>query len=157
MIVTATRIEEPLQQVPMSISAVTGAHIERRAIGNLTELSRWILPGWPCATFATHIREFFEFRNAVLRALGFQPWCQRRSIRFFYSDLTAGHVLVPARLIDGWSFEPDSNWAFNPLLSMATSTSWTPERPLCRKPFGGGSPTVTHCREKSYASLADVS
>ena len=44
VVVTATRIEEPLQQVPMSISAVTGAQIERRAIGNLTELSRWI-PG----------------------------------------------------------------------------------------------------------------
>ena len=44
VVVTATRIEEPLQQVPMSISAVTGAEIEQRAIGNLTELSRWI-PG----------------------------------------------------------------------------------------------------------------
>ena len=44
VVVTATRIEEPLQQVPMSISAVTGAQIERRAIGNLTELSRWVLP-----------------------------------------------------------------------------------------------------------------
>ena len=41
VVVTATRVEEPLQQVPMSISAVTGADIERRAIGNLTELSRW--------------------------------------------------------------------------------------------------------------------
>ena len=41
VVVTATRIEEPLQQVPMSISAVTGADIERRAIGNLTELARW--------------------------------------------------------------------------------------------------------------------
>ena len=30
-----------LQQVPMSISAVTGADIERRAIDNLTELARW--------------------------------------------------------------------------------------------------------------------
>ena len=41
VVVTATRIEEPLPQVPMSIAAVTGADIERRAIGNLTELSRW--------------------------------------------------------------------------------------------------------------------
>ena len=41
VVVTATRIVEPLQQVPMSMSAVTGADIERRAIGNLTELSRW--------------------------------------------------------------------------------------------------------------------
>ena len=40
-VVTATRIEEPLQQVPMSVSAVTGADIERRAIENLTELARW--------------------------------------------------------------------------------------------------------------------
>ena len=40
-VVTATRIEEPLQRVPMSISAVTGADIERRAIDNLTELARW--------------------------------------------------------------------------------------------------------------------
>ena len=40
-VVTATRVEEPLQQVPMSISAVTGADIERRAIDNLTELARW--------------------------------------------------------------------------------------------------------------------
>jgi len=39
--VTATRIEAPLQEVPMSISAVTGADIERRAIENLTELARW--------------------------------------------------------------------------------------------------------------------
>ena len=41
VVVTATRMEEPLQQVPMSISAVTGADIERRAVDNLTELSRW--------------------------------------------------------------------------------------------------------------------
>ncbi len=41
VVVTATRMEEALQQVPMSISAVTGADIERWAIGNLTELSRW--------------------------------------------------------------------------------------------------------------------
>ena len=40
-VVTATRVEEPLQQVPMSISAVTGADIARRAIDNLTELARW--------------------------------------------------------------------------------------------------------------------
>ena len=40
-VVTANRIEEPLQEVPMSISAVTGADIERRAIENLTELARW--------------------------------------------------------------------------------------------------------------------
>ncbi len=40
-VVTATRVEEPLQQVPMSISALTGADIERRAIDNLTELARW--------------------------------------------------------------------------------------------------------------------
>ena len=41
LVVTATRVEEPLQRVPLSISAVTGADIERRAIGNLTELARW--------------------------------------------------------------------------------------------------------------------
>ena len=41
LVVTATRVEAPLQQVPLSISAVTGADIERRAIANLTELSRW--------------------------------------------------------------------------------------------------------------------
>ncbi len=41
VVVTATRIEEPLQQVPLSVSAVTGADIEARAIGNLTELARW--------------------------------------------------------------------------------------------------------------------
>ena len=41
VVVTATRMEEPLQQVPMTISAVTGADIERRAVDNLTELSRW--------------------------------------------------------------------------------------------------------------------
>ncbi len=41
VVVTATRSEVPLEQVPLSISAVTGADIERRAIGNLTELARW--------------------------------------------------------------------------------------------------------------------
>ena len=41
VVVTATRIEEPLQRVPMSISAVTGADIVRRAVDNLTGLSRW--------------------------------------------------------------------------------------------------------------------
>ncbi len=41
VVVTATRMEEPLGQVPLSISAVTGADIERRAIANLTELARW--------------------------------------------------------------------------------------------------------------------
>ena len=48
VVVTATRIEEPLQQVPLSISAVTGADIERRAVGNLTELS---------ALFAYHLQD----------------------------------------------------------------------------------------------------
>ena len=51
VVVTATRIEEPLQQVPLSISAVTGADLERRAIGNLTELSRW-RPASPWSTRA---------------------------------------------------------------------------------------------------------
>ena len=41
VVVTATRFEEPTQQVPMSVSAVTGEDLERRAIGNLTELARW--------------------------------------------------------------------------------------------------------------------
>ena len=41
VVVTATRLKEPLQQVPLSISAVTGADIEARAIANLTELARW--------------------------------------------------------------------------------------------------------------------
>ena len=41
VVVTATRTEEPLQQVPMSVSAVTGDEIQQRAIGNLTELARW--------------------------------------------------------------------------------------------------------------------
>ncbi len=41
VVVSATRIEEPLQQVPLSISAMTGTDIERRAIENLTELSSW--------------------------------------------------------------------------------------------------------------------
>ena len=41
VVVTATRLEEPLQQVPLSISAVTGADIEARAVANLTELARW--------------------------------------------------------------------------------------------------------------------
>ena len=58
VVVTATRIEEPLPQLPLSIAAVTGADIERRAIGNLTALSHWT-PGltvvdqgtarWTCA------------------------------------------------------------------------------------------------------------
>ncbi len=41
VVVTATRTEEPLQQVPMSVSAVSGDEIQQRAIGNLTELARW--------------------------------------------------------------------------------------------------------------------
>ena len=41
VVVTATRFAEPVLQVPMSITAVAGADIERRAIQNLTELSRW--------------------------------------------------------------------------------------------------------------------
>ena len=44
LVVTATRMEEPLREVPMSISVATGADIERQRIGNLTELSRW-MPG----------------------------------------------------------------------------------------------------------------
>ena len=41
VVVTATRIEESPQHVPMSISATTGADLEQRAINNLSELSRW--------------------------------------------------------------------------------------------------------------------
>ena len=63
------------------------------------------------SSFSTAYTGFFEFRDkAVFREnSGFQAMnAQRRSIRFPYSELTAiRHVLVPARLIDGWSFEPD--------------------------------------------------
>ena len=45
VIVTATRVEAPLQQVPLSISALTGADLEQQDIGNLTELARW-MPGF---------------------------------------------------------------------------------------------------------------
>ena len=45
VVVTATRVEVPLQQVPLSISALTGADLEQRGIGNLTELARW-MPGF---------------------------------------------------------------------------------------------------------------
>ena len=45
VVVTATRVEAPLHRVPLSISAVTGADLEQRAIGNLTELARWV-PGF---------------------------------------------------------------------------------------------------------------
>ncbi len=45
VIVTATRVEMPLQQVPLSISALTGADLEQQDIGNLTELARW-MPGF---------------------------------------------------------------------------------------------------------------
>ena len=45
VVVTATRVEVPLQQVPLSISALTGADLEQQGIGNLTELARW-MPGF---------------------------------------------------------------------------------------------------------------
>ena len=45
VVVTATRVEVPLQQVPLTISALTGADLEQRGIGNLTELARW-MPGF---------------------------------------------------------------------------------------------------------------
>ena len=110
------------------------------------------------AAFAAHIREFFEFRDAFLRALGFQPWYQCRSVLFFYSDLTAAVTCwSPHASSTGGRSSRNFELGFNRLLSMATSTSWMPERPPCRKLSGGGSPTVTHCRERSYASLADVS
>ncbi|MDE2774014.1 MAG: TonB-dependent receptor [Gemmatimonadota bacterium] len=41
VVVTATRFVEPLGRVPMSITAVGGVDLERRAIGTLTELARW--------------------------------------------------------------------------------------------------------------------
>ena len=41
VVVTATRFVEPLGRVPMSIAAVGGVDLERRAIGTLTELARW--------------------------------------------------------------------------------------------------------------------
>ena len=41
LVVTATRFAEPVLQVPISITAMAGADIERRAIENLTALSRW--------------------------------------------------------------------------------------------------------------------
>ena len=45
VVVTATRVEMPLQQAPLSISALTGADLEQRGIKNLTELGRW-MPGF---------------------------------------------------------------------------------------------------------------
>lgn len=37
VVVSATRIEEPPHRIPMSISALTGADIRRRAVENLTD------------------------------------------------------------------------------------------------------------------------
>ena len=78
----------------------------------------------PCATFATHIREFFECRNAVLRALGFQPWCQRRSILFFYNDLTAA--------VTCWSPHASSMGGRSSRIRMGLSirfSRWQPQPP----------------------------
>ncbi len=41
LVVTATRTEEPLRDVPMSISAFSGADIERRDLEDAAELAQW--------------------------------------------------------------------------------------------------------------------
>ena len=41
LVVTATRTEEPLRDVPMSISAFTGEDIERRDLEDVAELAHW--------------------------------------------------------------------------------------------------------------------
>ena len=41
LIVTATRTEEPLRDVPMSISAFSGTDIERRDLEDVAELAHW--------------------------------------------------------------------------------------------------------------------
>ena len=41
LVVTATRTEEPLRNVPMSISAFSGADIERRDLEDVAELAHW--------------------------------------------------------------------------------------------------------------------
>ena len=41
LVVTATRTEEPLRDVPMSISAFSGTDIERRDLEDVAELAHW--------------------------------------------------------------------------------------------------------------------
>ena len=48
-------------------------------------------------------------------------------------------MLVPAHLIDGWSFRAGIEFASIKFSYTAISTSWTLERGPCRKPSGGGS------------------
>ena len=65
-------------------------------------------------------------------------------------------MLVPAHLIDGWSFEPEFEFAS---IKFSIRQSQPPERlkegRVVNPPEAA--PAVTHCRKTLYASSADVS
>ena len=106
VVVTATRIEEPLQQVPLSISAVTGADIERRAVGNLTELSALfayhLQDQQVGARQINHVRSFDTGRYVA----GFTPFSSEAitlngggaALELLYGYTYIGDVLAPRRV-----------------------------------------------------------
>ena len=94
--------------------------------------------------------EFFEFFDPytgsssfairLFSALsGFNHECQRRSIRFPYSELTAFVTCWSPHASSTGGRSSRNRICFNQIFYTAISTSWTLERGPCRKPSGGGS------------------
>ena len=108
-------------------------------------------------TFLTRTRGSSSFAIRLFSALsGFNHECQRRSIRFPYSELTAFcHVLVPARLIGRVVVRAGIEVAS---IKFSIRQSQPPGRlkegRVVNPPEAA--PTVTHCRKGLYVSSANV-
>ena len=92
------------------------------------------------SSFSTRTRGSSSFAIRLFSALsGFNHECQRRSILFSYSELTAFVTCWSPHASSTGGRSSRNRICFNQIFYTAISTSWTPERGPCRKPSGGGS------------------
>ena len=105
-----------------------------------TEKPVEIQEGSSFSSFSTRTRGSSSFAIRLFSALsGFNHECQRRSIRFSYSDLTAFITCWSPHASSTGGRSSRNRICFNQIFYTAISTSWTLERGPCRKPSGGGS------------------
>ena len=102
-----------------------------------TEKPVEIQEGSSFSSFSTRTRGSSSFAIRLFSALsGFNHECQRRSIRFLYSELTAFVTCWSPHASSTGGRSSRNRICFNEIFYTAISTSWTPERGPCRKPSG---------------------
>ena len=121
-----------------------------------TEKPVEIQEGSSFSSFSTRTRGSSSFAIRLFSALsGFNHQCQRRSIRFPYSELTAFVTCWSPHASSTGGRSSRNRICFNQIFYTAISTSWTPERGRVVNP-PESAPAVTHCRKRLYVSSANV-